>query len=201
MFATNDKEVSTRHHRNRKLKAASASKLGRRSIGPRTALGIVLAMTLALCPALAGCQQASPKPEDSLKQFLGAVRYKRGQVAWDLLSAKSQVELKKRAAELAEIQNTAVQSKPSELLFGQLELIALRTPESISVVSPIDSTASLQVSLENGQTTSIEMIREGPAWKVDLFASLSLVPTMPKPNTALDAATSDTATASSSTAP
>ena len=137
-------------------------------------VGAVLATLFALA---GGCQQGPPKPEDSLKEFLGAVRTKRAKVAWSLLSAKTQAELKRRAALVAKAQDTSPKTEPRDLLFGQLELMALRIPESISVASPIDSTVSLRVSLEKGQTATIEMIREGPAWKVDLFRSLTPVPT------------------------
>ena len=131
---------------------------------------IILACTLA-------CHQGPPKPEDNLKAFLGAVRSKRGNEAWKLLSAASQSELNKRAQRIAEITRTPVEINKSKLLFQEMEIMTIRIPESISVTSPISSTAKLRVTLKDGQTANVLMIREGQAWKVDLMGSLSPVPT------------------------
>ena len=131
---------------------------------------IILACTIA-------CNQGPPKPEDNLKAFLGAVRSKRGPEAWKLLSAASQSELTKRAKRIAEITETPVETNKSKLLFQEMEIMTIRIPESISVTSPISSTAKLRVALKDGQTANVLMIREGQAWKVDLLGSLSPIPT------------------------
>ncbi len=135
------------------------------------------ALALSLFTILSACQQQEPKPEDKLKTFLGAVRSKRGQEAWDLLSTRTRTELERRAARIAQITQDPRPSKVDVLLFQQMEMMTIRIPESITVVSPISATATLRVSLTEGQTAKVEMIKEADGWKVDLLRSLTPIPT------------------------
>ena len=121
----------------------------------------------------AGCAPNTVKPEDSLTEFLTAVRSKRSETTWNLLSSASRSRIDKKAKEIQTLKNSETPIDRRTLLFDYYNLMTIRAPESISVTSPISNTAKLRVTLKNGKTTNFTMIREGSGWKVDLFQSLT----------------------------
>ncbi|MEE2903648.1 MAG: hypothetical protein VYC39_15075 [Myxococcota bacterium] len=122
---------------------------------------------------LAGCSPKTVKPEDSLTEFLTAVRSKRSDAVWELLSSASRSRITKKAKEIQVVTKKETPIDRRTLLFEHYNLMTIRAPESISVTSPLTSTAKLRVTLKNGKTTNFTMIREGTGWKVDLFQSLT----------------------------
>lgn len=153
---------------------------------------LALALSAALLAGLAsGCNNQRETPEDALRRFISDVKQHRLQQAWGALSTASKADLEERAKALADAAGDKSERKPERLLVEQLELLVLRSPESISVASRLDKDVVLRVSVEGGESANVHMVREGAGWKVDLMRSLA-----PPPKLALPARTSSTATTS-----
>ncbi len=124
---------------------------------------------------LGACAKKPAEPEEVLSTFLTNLRHHRAKPAWDALTAKSQAILAKRHSTLAAAAGKpATDPEPGQILFDQLGLAVLTTPESIVVTSPLGPEVSLRVSVENGQSAVFKMRREGSAWKIDLATTLDL---------------------------
>ncbi|MFO0727392.1 MAG: hypothetical protein U1E65_26685 [Myxococcota bacterium] len=134
----------------------------------------VAALALGLLfSGLPACKPSSSTPEDALRGFLGELKNHRASEAFQHLSSESQAALKKDAQALAEATHDPVATDPAKLLFERSEVILLRQPESISVASRPGDAVMLRVSVENGESANVRMVREGTAWKVDLMGSLT----------------------------
>jgi hypothetical protein len=129
---------------------------------------------LASSLPLAGCKDRSNSPEASLRTFLGQVYNRQAKQAWLGLSKGSQETLRKDAEALARAAGEpAPKTTPEGLLFEDSELTLLAKPGSISVVSPLGGEeVLLRVTIEEGPSANIKMVREGRHWKVDLVGSL-----------------------------
>jgi hypothetical protein len=54
----------------------------------------------------------------------------------------------------------------------------LSPPESVAVVSPPGPEATLRVTVKDGRSAEMRMVREGTGWKVDLLGSLKKAPAL-----------------------
>ena len=130
-------------------------------------------ISIFLSSLLFACAPKTITPEDSLTEFLTAVRSKKSETVWGLLSSSSRARIQKKSQEIQSLKKLKTPIEKRTLLFDYYNLMTIRAPESISVTSPIANTAKLRVTLKNGKTTNFTMIREGSGWKVDLFQSLT----------------------------
>lgn len=135
----------------------------------------LVAACLLLALALAtGCKDRRGGPEASLRTFLSQVYARQAKQAWGGLSKGSREALEADARALARAAgDEAPKTSPEDLLFGQAELTLLAKPDSISVVSPLGGDeVLLRVTVSEGASANIRMVREGKEWKVDLVGSL-----------------------------
>lgn len=140
------------------------------SLSTRGAAGALALVILCAAPA---CKPGNTTPEEALRGFLGELKNRRASEAWSHLSADSQAALKKDAEAIAAATKEPVVTDPAKLLFDRSEILMLRAPESISVVSRPGDAVMLRVTVENGESAKVRMVREGVVWKVDLFGSLA----------------------------
>jgi hypothetical protein len=141
------------------------------------AFSIVIAALFAL--AAEACAERKTEPEEVLKSFIASVRAHRADQAWSLLSESSRKELETRHQELAKAAKktgAAAKATPEEMLYDELGLVTLNPSESIAVVSPPGREVTLRVSVKDGRSAEIRMLREDSGWKVDLFGSLKKAP-------------------------
>jgi hypothetical protein len=125
-----------------------------------------------LLAALTSCKGGAVTPEQALEAFLADVKARNAKGAWAALSNGSQQALLQDAAKLAEAAGTKPETDPARLLFERSELVMLREPESISLASRPGDPVLLRVSVKGGKSGTVRLVREGEAWKVDLFGSL-----------------------------
>lgn len=137
---------------------------------------LALFWVVALSCASVGCADRRPRPEEALNAFLADLQYGRAESAWAALSESSRRELLERHRRLAEARGEKPDDSPSQILFGDLGLVAMSPPESVVVVSPLGNEAKLRVTVAGGRSAVIRMVREGAVWKVDLFGSLEPAP-------------------------
>lgn len=142
------------------------------ALSTATPLTVARLSCLLLFGNIAGCPGRAETPEGALETFLANVRSRRGAPAYKALSAASRTEMERRAKTRAEMTGEAVETDPAQLIFSDLELVALRKPASIRVAGPLGDAVDLRVSVEGGETAIVKMVREGRGWKVDLFGSL-----------------------------
>jgi hypothetical protein len=131
--------------------------------------------------ALDACAENKAQPEDVLKKFLGDVRAHRSDQAWALLSESSRKELERRHREIAKAaakSGDAAKGTLEEMLFEDLGLMMLNPPESVAVVSPPGPEATLRVTVKDGRSAEVRMVKEGAGWKVDLVGSLRKAPAL-----------------------
>lgn len=142
--------------------------------GDRTPRWALVAACLLLGPSLAACKDKKTTPEANLRTFLSQVYAHQGKQAWQGLSKGSQDALRADAEALARAAGDAkVETDADDLLFMQADLTLLAKPDSISVVSPLGGDeVLLRVTVEEGPSANIRMVREGRSWKVDLVGSL-----------------------------
>lgn len=134
----------------------------------------VLAVALSLA---GGCRQAADQPEQALERFLAAVAAGRADEAWGALSSASKAALLARHEALARAGGRdATAASPAETLFEELDLRLLAQPESVVVVSPLGNTVTLRVTVKDGPSTEIRMVREERGWSVDLESALKPAP-------------------------
>ncbi len=138
---------------------------------PRRAF-IAHASAFALSCTIVGCRNDRPTPEEALRQFLQSLRSRRAKDAWGALSSGSRTKITELAKQTAEARGEPVPKEHAAALFTELELVALREPESVSVVSPLGNEVMLRVSVKGGQTANIRMVLEESRWKVDLMDAL-----------------------------
>lgn len=146
---------------------------GRRRLGAGRWAPVVACLLLGLTLA-AGCKERRSSPEASLRTFLAQLYARQAKQAWQGLSKSSREALKRDAEALARAAgDPEVKTSPEDLLFNQTELTLLAKPGSISVVSPLGGDeVLLRVTVEEGASANIRMVREGKEWKVDLVGSL-----------------------------
>jgi hypothetical protein len=131
---------------------------------------------IALTCAAAGCADRRPRPEEALNAFLADLQYGRAEAAWAALSESSRTKLLERHQRLARAAGKPSDDTPAQILFGELGIVVMSAPESVVVVSPLGNEAKLRVTVAGGRSADIRMVREGPAWKVDLLGSLDEAP-------------------------
>lgn len=139
--------------------------------------GVMRAVAMVVL-AFAGCAKAKPYPEEEvLRAFLGDLRARRADAAWAVLSESSKHELERRHAALMRAMGKEVgETKPAKMLFEQLGVMSLAQPESIVMTSAPGDDVRMQVSVKDGKSAEIRMVKEGGAWKVDLMGSLKPAP-------------------------
>lgn len=135
---------------------------------------LVAACLLLLVATSTGCKERRNSPEASLRTFLSQVYARQAKQAWQGLSKSSRDALRADAEALAQAAGeSAAKTSPEDLLFSQAELTLLAKPDSISVVSPLGGDeVLLRVTVEEGPSANVRMVREGKDWKVDLVGSL-----------------------------
>ena len=143
-----------------------------------------LAHSLCILAALlgaAGCPENKVDPEDAFRKFARDVHEHRAEAVWSALTAatRADLELRHRALVRASGRDAGKESEPppSEVLFDELGLALLNPIESVAVVSPPGGAeVMLRVSVKDGRSADIKMVREGQTWKVDLVSSLQKAP-------------------------
>ncbi|MCK6551547.1 hypothetical protein L6R52_37280 [Myxococcota bacterium] len=166
--------------------ASSRRRLARRS-------HLLALAGLALATA-AACRPAAPTPEETLRTFLGDLRGGRPDSAWAALSEATKKTLEERHAALAAASGRPAEPRPAKLLYDELGVMTLSVPESIAVVSPPGHEVTLRVTVKDGRSSDVRLVREGSGWKIDLLGSLRPIPPPgPAPVEETDTAT-DTAT-------
>jgi hypothetical protein len=131
-----------------------------------------------LLVVLAACKSARPDPEEALRTFLTDLRNGRADAAWLALSEGSQKEINARHKALVDAGAKTKGAKPAQMLFEDLGLMMVNPPESIAVASPHGQELMLRVSVKDGRSADIRMVREGELWKVDLTGSLKPAPAL-----------------------
>lgn len=155
---------------------------------------------LGLALGLAACRgPAAPTPEETLRTFLGDLRTGRADAAWAALSDATKKTLEARHEALARATGRPVEPRPSKILYDELGVMTLSPPESIAVVSPPGPEVTLRVTVKDGRSSDVRLLREGSGWRIDLLGSLRPVPP-PKPMAA-EPEDTETSTDTSSTAP
>ena len=137
---------------------------------------VSLFWVIALSCASGGCADRRPRPEEALNAFLADLQYGRAEAAWAALSESSRQKLIERHRLLSDARGKPADETPSQILFGDLGIVVMSPPESVVVVSPLGNEAKLRVTVAGGRSADIRMVREGAAWKVDLFGSLEDAP-------------------------
>lgn len=132
----------------------------------------VLALVLQLALATGGCRSDRQTPEEALRQFVSDVQNRRAKDAWAAISAQSRAKITEQAEAVAQAAGKKPPKPAAMALFSHLELVALRMPESASVVSPLGNQVMLRVSVEGGKTANLKMVLEDNRWKVDLLDAL-----------------------------
>lgn len=120
----------------------------------------------------AGCPRAEVQPEDALKRFLADLQFGRADAAWAALTDGAKEDLLQRHRALAQAAHRPPTERPADILYGELGLEVLGTPENVVVVSPLGPEVVLRVSVKGGRSAEIRMQRAGQDWKVDLVAAL-----------------------------
>lgn len=113
-----------------------------------------------------------------MRTFLTDLRGGRADAAWLSLSQGSQLELNARHKALVDAGAKTKDAKPAQMLFEDLGLMLVNAPESIAVASPHGQELMLRVSVKDGRSADIRMVREGDQWKVDLAGSLKPAPAL-----------------------
>jgi hypothetical protein len=136
---------------------------------------------LAISLAAVGCPENKMDPEDAFRKFAKDLHERHAEAAWPALTAATRTELERRHRALIEArgQKTPKENEPlaAEILFEELGLVLLNPVESVAVVSPPGgSEVMLRVSVKDGRSADIKMVREGQTWKVDLMSSLQKAP-------------------------
>lgn len=140
----------------------------------------------ALAVAAPGCNEKKQEPEDAFRRFAADVNARRADAAWAALTESSQQELERRHEAIAEASGSGSgaeagsgsgaekkqKATPGSMLFEQLGLVVLSAPESVVIVSPPGREVLLRVTVKDGKTADVRMVREGARWKVDLMGSL-----------------------------
>lgn len=133
----------------------------------------IAALALAIC-TLTACPKQTLDAKQTCEAFLDDIYARRGDHAFDKLSEGSQTELRRRHLALVEAGGGDPDASPAYLIFKTLDLERMSTPESIAEASRPDAKGVLlRVAVKSGDSADIRMVKEGDAWKVDLFASLA----------------------------
>ena len=111
-----------------------------------------------------------------MQRFLSHIERRRAKPAWEALSDGSRQALRARHADLARAAHRAPSDDPNDILFGELQLRTLGTADSVVVVGPLGDRVRLRVTVPDGPSAEIWMVREGSVWKVDLDRSLAVQP-------------------------
>ncbi len=125
-------------------------------------------LIFALLLSLAGCKTDSASPEAAAERFFNHVRMRDSDAVWDALSEGSQSKLRDRHQALS-----ATTGDDPTAILSSLKLNALGAQEKPVVVSPLGDQVIVRLSGPRG-STDLHLVRQGPAWKVDLWRSLSL---------------------------
>lgn len=131
-----------------------------------------------LAVALGGCPRPEVQPEDALRRFLADLQYGRADAAWAALSEGSKEELLKRHRTLAQARQQPATDRPAEILYGELGIEVLASPENIVVVSPLGPEVVLRVAVKGGRSAELRMQRSGEDWRVDLVSALHPAPAL-----------------------
>jgi hypothetical protein len=137
---------------------------------------LYIVATILAASALWACPKQSLDAKQTCEQFLEDIHARRGERAFDKLSEGSKTELRRRHLALVEAGGGDEDASPAYLIFKTLDIERISTPESIAEASrPDDEQVLLRVAVKSGDSADIRMVKEGEAWKVDLFASLQPV--------------------------
>ena len=151
--------------------ASMTSEVRRRVHRPRR-LGRAAVFLLLAGACTPACKGTPTTPEDTLREFLTDLKSRKAKEAWAALTKESQQAIIEDDAALAKAAGTEPESDPARLLYERAEIVLLNAPESISIASRPGDSVVLRVAVEGGKSASIRMVREGPAWKVDLLKSV-----------------------------
>ncbi len=145
-----------------------------------TAAAVRCFALILLVLSLGACAK-TPGPEETLERFLADLRFGQSDKAWAALSANTQKAVTERHHARRKAAGLPAQDpKPADLLYADLKLTVLSAPESVAVASPLGDTVKLRVSVKDGASADIWMVRDGPKWRVDLERSLTAT-SSPKP--------------------
>lgn len=131
-----------------------------------------------LAASLSGCPRPEVQPEDALRRFLADLQYGRADAAWAALSDGSKEELLKRHRALAQAGQRPASDRPADILYGELGIEVLASPENIVVVSPLGPEVVLRVAVKGGRSAELRMQRAGVDWRVDLVSALHPAPSL-----------------------
>jgi hypothetical protein len=126
-----------------------------------------------------GCPENKADPEEAFKKFVADVHARRSEAVWNELTASTRAELTRRHKEIrasTKRDGGAEGDVAAAILFDELGLMVLNQPESIAIVSPPGQEVMLRVSVKDGRSADVKMVREDQTWKVDLLRSLSPAP-------------------------
>ncbi len=135
-----------------------------------------IAALLCALSVLSACPKQSLDAKQTCEAFLEDIHARRGERAFEMLSEGSKTELRRRHLALVEAGGGDPDASPAYLIFKTLDIERVSTPESIAEASRPDAKGVLlRVAVKSGDSADIRMVKEGEAWKVDLFASLAPV--------------------------
>ena len=135
--------------------------------------GVSLGTAFTTLAGISGCNAPAERPERALSRFVGHVRRGRANEAWAALSTETQRKLKADHRALAAAARRPPTDDIDEILFDELRLRALAEPDSVVVVGPLGERVRLRITVPDGPSAEMWMVREDGAWKVDLTRSLA----------------------------
>src|SRR5262249_19152563 len=136
----------------------------------------VLLLSLGVAIAATACPETKADPADTFRHFAADVHGHRAEAAWSGLTRATQEELLRRHHELKMASREDAGADKAhlygEILFDELGLLLINSPETIEQISPGARDVNLRVSAKEGTSAEFHMVLEGKTWKVDLMNSL-----------------------------